>query len=307
MQIDAPHPLFRFLWANRPMARFFRGAGALLSLCSAASAAEITLQNAVSEARFTYEDGIRLSSFRLAGEPNVLREGPAATRGVKTWIMAPADLVPVRDTLSEAPAQAEPLSPTAVRLWMPEPNASGLRLEWVAVLDAAEAQLTVTHRVHLEAGPPRHLSVWALAAFDTETVITAPFPRSSAFPATYPVPIHFFRWTNLGDPRLRMTREALVVDLQLRVPAANLKFGLVQPQGVLEAHRGATRARFQVDYDPLGTYPEGGGNLTVFASANPNGRGFGEVEHMSPLFLLKPQETAELVQEIRLEQAVGED
>jgi hypothetical protein len=51
------------------------------------------------------------------------------------------------------------------------------------------------------------------------------------------------------------------------------------------------------EWDSAAVYPEGGANVTVYASADkPQGEGWAEVENVGPLQDIRPGETLELVQ-----------
>jgi hypothetical protein len=261
------------------------------------------LKNDYLEAGFTCENGIRLSVLRVPGGGNLLRETDDPYHGLKTWVMAPSDLLATRAMLSEEAAVFEALGDQEIRLKTVQPNEWDLVLEWVVTLEENSPCLTVLQRIHNVGDTRRYLGIWSLGAFPVDSIFQVPFARSKHLPKDFPNNIAVFPWTDIGDTRISSTREYLQLDVREGDEDGNVKLGLVQPDGCIIVRRDDIQLEFTAPYDPLADYPEGGSNVTIYASPANRPTTMGEVEHMGPLELLAPGESIELPVKISLKRA----
>ena len=258
------------------------------------------LKNNQLEAGFTWEKGIRLANLRLPGGENLLRETDDPNHGLKTWVMAPSDMVAFRAMLSEQPASMEVVSELEIRLKILQPNEWGLVLEWVVTLDADQPSMTILQRIHNEGDTERFLGIWSLAAFPADCTFRVPFVRSSHIPRDFPNAIAVFPWTDIGDGRISSTREYLQLEIREGEEDGNVKLGLVQPQGRIDVLTQGLLLEFTAPHAADAEYPERGSNVTIYASPANRPDTMGEVENMGPLEVLAPGKSMELPVRIRI-------
>ena len=252
------------------------------------------------EAAFVVDRGIRLEVLREPGGKNLLREDDSPYRGMKTWVMMPSDIVGIRDMLSEEPAAVLFKDDGEIRMETKEPNPWGLHLEWVARLDPVEGELHLLQRIHNRGSGRLYLGLWTIAAVAPDTVLRIPFDRSPTLGQEHPNQIAVFPYTDLGDARIKTSRKDLQVQIRRGVEAGGIKLGLVQPEGRVQVIRGGSLFEMQSPYESDALYPEGGMNVTVYASGGASENVFGEAEIMGPLQMLEPGETMELPLVVRL-------
>ncbi|MGC9449924.1 MAG: hypothetical protein ACP5I4_00635 [Oceanipulchritudo sp.] len=259
------------------------------------------LKNDHLEAGFTWKKGIRLADLRVPGGENLLRETDDPYHGLKTWVMAPSDIIALRDMLSGQPASMEFVSEREIRLKTLNPNEWGLVLEWVVTLEEDRPAITILQRIHNEGEVHRYVGIWSLAAFPADCVFRIPFARSPHVPRDFPNNIAVFPWTDIGDTRISSTREYLQLEIREGQEDGNVKLGLVQPQGRIDVLKQGIVLEFTAPYDPDAEYPEGGSNVTIYASPANRPTTMGEVEHMGPLEVLAPGKAMELPVRMTLE------
>lgn len=272
--------------------------GSLLSLMGADD--RYWLKNAHLEAGLSTGNGIRLEVLRIPGGGNVLRESADSSRGVKTWIMTPSEDIGLRDLLSESPAVVEVVSENEVRLIQKKKNRIGLRLEWRVRLDPDQPVLEIVHQLHYAGEFPIHVGIWILIAVAPETVLRVPFTRTPNLPSNFPNSIAVFPYTNLADNRISSTKDSVSVAIREGTEAGSLKVGIVQWDGSIDIEQSGLRLQSRVPYDPMATYPEGGSNVTLYASPANRPDAMGEAEHLGPLRILNPGQSIELLQTLRL-------
>lgn len=271
-----------------------------LSCLSLSGEAIHWLKNGQLEAGFSWDKGIRLSVLRAPGGVSLLRETDDSLHGLKTWVMAPLELMESRDMLSEEPAALEVVSDHRIRMRTLAPNAWGLVLEWEVELDATEPRLTIIHRIHNTAELHRQVGIWSVAALSPDTQIRVPFVRSKAVPRGYPNNVAVFPFTDLQDGRISSTEQFLQLDIREGREAGPVKLGLVQPEGRVQVRRGEWLLEFTAPYLPDALYPEGGSNVTLYTSPATSPTTMGEVEHMGPLEIVSPDGSIEFPVSIRL-------
>lgn len=258
------------------------------------------LKNASLEAGFSVDKGIRLEVLRERGGDNFLRSADAPTRGVKTWIMTPAEDLKLRDLVSECPGMVESGYSDDLILKASCENVLGLELEWRVRLNPEKPVLEIVHVLHHHGNLPLHVAAWGLIAVGPGTVLEVPFSRSPNVPITFPNDIAVFPFTTLPDGRISSDKEALRLDIREGTEDGNIKLGLVQRNGLLLIKRGGRVLESRVAYDPAADYPEGGSNITLYASPADSPSPMGEGEHVGPLRILKPGESLELRQTLRV-------
>lgn len=259
------------------------------------------LKNEHLEAAFSVNDGLRLAVLGKPGGENILRKSSEPVRGLKTWVMMPSDIIGIRDMLSEEAAELTSSDDSAIRMTTSAPNNWGLVLEWVATLAASGEELQLIQRVHNHGEDVLYLGLWSIAAFPEGTCLKIPFDRAPSLAKDHPNQIAVFPYTDLGDSRIRNTREELQVDIRKGGETESIKLGIVQPQGRVQAARNGQVMQMRSSYHPDALYPEGGMNATVYAAPANGERLFGEAEVMGPLQLLEPGEAMDLVLSIWLQ------
>jgi hypothetical protein len=258
------------------------------------------LRNDHLEAAFSTESGMRLAVLRQPGKANVLREDDGPCRGLKTWVMMPSDVAAFRDMLSEEAADVRSHEGTKLRMESKAPNRWGLVLEWIAGLEDSAPEMQVIQRIHNRGQETLYLGIWSIAAFSEDTRLRIPFARSDSLLADHPNQIAVFPYTNMGDSRIHSTPDFLQVKIRKGSEGQSIKLGLVQSEGRVLALGSDTVMEMSAPYHADALYPEGGMNVSVYASpADPAGI-FGEAEVMGPLQLLEPGESVALSLRIRL-------
>jgi hypothetical protein len=279
--------------------------GLLLAHGLSAGEVEHWIQTPQIEAGFAVENGLRLEVLRIPGGDNILRGGETVTRGIKTWVMAPHDIGGVRDMLSEIPGQLEADGDHSLRLWTePEPGHS-LWLEWEVRVRPDEPVLEITHRIHNTGAEPFHGGIWILAAYEPRTLIEVPFDKRPHIPGNYPNPVYIWPWSDIGDDRIASNDTGFLLDIRRGPYPASFKGGLVAHHGTFRATHAGQVMESTVAHDPTAHYPEGGANLTVFASPGNSDGAMGEGEHVGPLVWLEPDASIEQHQVIRIGRAPG--
>lgn len=102
-------------------------------------------------------------------------------------------------------------------------------------------------------------------------------------------------------------REPTLTDVQLelsdRAGDAHIKFGVFQATGSGGALIGDSVLVSTTPLEPGRTYPEGGPNLTVYASPVVDGTAFGELENVGAVHHLRTGESTQLRQVLTIEEA----
>ena len=231
--------------------------------------------------------------------------GDSGTRGIKTWVMAPHDIGGVRDMLSEIPAQLEADGDHSLRLWTEPESRHGLWLEWEVRARPDEPVLEITHRIHNTGAEPFHGGIWILAAYEPRTLIEVPFDPRPHIPGNHPHPVYIWPWSDIGDDRIASNDTGFLLDIRRGPYPASFKAGLVIHHGSFRATHAGQAMKSTVAYDPTAHYPEGGANITVYASPGNSDGAMGEGEHVGPLVWLEPEASMEQHQVIRIGSAVG--
>ncbi|MEX0326301.1 MAG: hypothetical protein AB3N33_09465 [Puniceicoccaceae bacterium] len=258
------------------------------------------LKNASMEAAFSVGKGIRLEILRLPGGDNVLRESKDSSRGLKTWIMTPTEDIRLRDSLSEVPAQAMKISENEYRFIAEAANPLGLELEWLVRLDSDNPSLEILHRINNKGEMRPFLSIWSLIALGPGSLIQVPFSRSLNLSKNHPNDLAVFPYTDLSDGRISTSRDGLSLSIREGLESGSVKLGIVQQDGRLLVECHGLDLESIVPFDPMAEYPEGGSNITLYASPANRPDTMGEAEHVGPLRVLNLGESIEMVQTLRL-------
>jgi hypothetical protein len=214
--------------------------------------------------------------------------------------MMPSDIAGVRDMLSEEAAEVGSLDRYEIRMHTLKPNRWGLVLEWVARLEDTVPGIRLIQRIHNRGRETHTLGIWSIAAFSQDTRLRIPFRRSASLSLDHPNEVSVFPYTNLGDGRIRSTREFLEVRLLSGSQPQSIKLGMVQPDGRVQALRQNQVLEMSAPYEVGAQYPEGGANVTVYACPADQPEIFGEAEVVGPLQLLAPGESVQLSIRIRV-------
>lgn len=206
----------------------------------------------------------------------------------------------VRAMLSEVRGELEVIDRYTVELRTVEETAWGLGLEWRVELARTAPELRIVQRVSNRGTERRYVGIWSLAVFTEGTTLTIPYERTASVPAGYPHAVYVFPWMNLADGRIASDAEGVRLQLRRGPEAGPVKLGLVQKAGRYYAERGGVRWEFTAPYESDALYPEGGANVTVYASPANGVEIMGEGEVMGPLVILDPGQTTTLTQTVRV-------
>lgn len=191
---------------------------------------------------------------------------------------------------------------SGLRVRTPPSPAVGLALEWLVTLHPREAGITIHHTVRNEGGAPRPIAMWPVIAIAAPARLVLPFRQVGARARDTRV-LHHFPWSTLRDQRLSAGTDYIQLELSDRVGGAHLKFGVFQATGAGVGVIGDSVLVSTTPLEPAGIYPEGGPNLTVYASPLVDGMAFGELENVGAVHDLEPGGSTSLRQDVWIEEA----
>ena len=248
------------------------------------------LQNGTVEVGVALEFGLRIVHFSFAGEVNVFFEQPEEmTRftnergwrirgGHRLW------LAPERQEDYEPdnePVEWEEKE-NSFLFTQKEDKALGVIKSFEIALDGN--RVTVTHRAKNTKDSGQRFSLWALTVMKPGGTLTIPLKEREGGMD----PLHrlsFWDYTDLGDGRIRFEKDR--IRIEQRKAERNLKIGLGHPKSAPTYENGGTVFYKHVPFFEGEAYPDGDVSFEVFVSDFMT-----EIEGLSPLYALKPAETA---------------
>lgn len=262
------------------------------------------IRNARLEAFVTAQKRIRILVLRRLGRENLLSSTGAVTDGLRCWLMTPADEEHERDDLASCTGLIEPRD-DHLHVETPGSPTLGLTLTWTVSIDAETPTITVDHVVTNRSEAVREIAVWSVIGIGPGARLVLPFSQAGER-ASDARALYHFPWSALQDPRI--SAGADYVQLEIRddeTAAAHIKFGVRQALGSGAALIGDSVLVSHTPLEPDLPYPEGGPNLTVYASPAVNGRAVGELENVGALHLLRPGHSVALRQSLTVEDAAA--
>lgn len=259
------------------------------------------LRNPTAECFVTAQHRIRLLVLRRAGGPNLLNSAGVVPDGLRTWLMTPHEVEEERDALASLGGSIEP-DGCGLRVRTPATPALGLALEWTVSLHPRDPEVTVEHLVRNEGDVTRQVAIWPVIGVAAPARLVLPFRQVGSRARDTRVLYHY-PWSTLRDDRISAATDHVQLELSDRSGDAHIKFGVFQATGAGGALIGDSVLVSTTPVESGRTYPEGGPNLTVYASPVVAGRAFGELENVGALHHLRSGESTSLRQVLSIEEA----
>lgn len=261
----------------------------------------VWLRSDVAEAFVATDPIPRVVVFRTVGGESVLNLGRETwNTGLRTWFLAPRQN---KDSPkpSRQPAVVVRATGRSVEVLADPSKEAGLRTGMEVTLAEDRPVLTVRHFMENTSGSDRELAVWAIVALPRHGRTLLPF--SAHLPADGPPKpfrtVMFFPVANPFDPAFAFGHFAMSIDLDPPRKKAT-KLGVRNPGGLIAWTDGRRVLASRVAFDPRGTYPEGGANITCYVSGGNNATDWAEIEHDGPLQTVPPGKRAWLEQTLTL-------
>lgn len=255
------------------------------------------LRNAAVECFVTAQRRIRVLVIRRIGGQNLLNSTGGLNDGLRPWLMTPHEEEHERDALASLEGSIEP-DGGVLRVRTPAAPALGIALEWAVSLHPRG--LTVDHLVRNEGDGTRQVAIWPVIGIAAPARLVLPFRQVGPRARDTRVLYHF-PWSTLRDDRISAGTDH--IQLELSDGDAHIKFGVFQATGSGGALIDDSVLVSTTPVEPGRTYPEGGPNLTVYASPVVAGRAFGELENVGALHHLQRGESTSLRQVLSIEDA----
>lgn len=259
------------------------------------------LRNAALECFVSAHHRIRVLVLRRVGGQNLLNSSGGVTDGLRTWLMTPHEEEHERDAVASLAGSIEPHG-GGLRVRTPAAPALGLALEWVVSLHPREPTLTVDHLIRNEGNETRRVAIWPVIGVAAPARLVLPFRQVGSRARDTRVLYHY-PWSTLRDDRISAGTDHVQLELSDRAGDAHIKFGVFQATGSGGALIGDSVLVSTTPLEPGRTYPEGGPNLTVYASPVVDGTAFGELENVGAVHHLRTGESTQLRQVLTIEEA----
>lgn len=206
--------------------------------------------------------------------------------GVRTWYMEP-----IQNKMSGLPARMQGqftiTNSHHVRV-VAQPNKKCELQNTLDVMLSPENVLRVTHSIINCSKQPRTINAWSIAAFYNTGTIIVPFGTTAPVFRT----ITYFPDTRVDEKSLTLGNAACALMPLPIVAGGDMKIGIHSPQGWGAFVRGTSALVMHAPYMPEKTYPEGGGNITMYKTRSKEHAGWCECEHVGPLQEVLPGKAA---------------
>lgn len=261
----------------------------------------VWLRSEVAEAFVAGDPIPRVVAFRRIGEESDFFVGSQTwNTGVRTWYLAPRQHK--QSSLpSRQPASVIRTSKRSATILAEPADEVGLRTGMEVTLAEDKPVLTIRHFMENTSGPEKDLAVWSIVSLPRQGRVVMPFSEKTAA-AGPPKPFRtvvFFPKANAFDPAFRFGSYALGVELD-QPRSKSTKIGVRNQAGWVAWTDGQRVLTSRVEFDPQGTYPEGGANITCYVSAGKNATAWAEIEHDGPLQTVPPGQRAWLEQTLTI-------
>jgi hypothetical protein len=260
------------------------------------------LSNGTVEVTVATDVGPRVVGYNLRGGENVFGEAPDAvvTTSLGDWkpwgghrLWTAPEVNPRSYAPDSAPVDFEFSGETGVCLTARTEPHTGLKKEMIVALDREGSGVTVRHRIRNRNLWAVEFALWGLTIMNGEggEAILPQEPYRSWGNYVLPArPLVVWHYTDLTDARLTLGRKFI----RLRTDPANdeqQKIGLMDKQGWAAYARAGALFVKRFSYEEGAIYPDYGCNVECFTAGS-----FIELESLSPLRRLEPEETVEHVE-----------
>lgn len=242
---------------------------------------------------------VRVLVLRRPGGMNLVSHTGALTDGLRCWVMTPGDDPDERDEVASLAGRMEPLD-GALRLTTGISAILALSLEWTVSIDVHRPLLVVEHVVRNHGPDPRELAIWPVIGIAPPARLILPLGAASGQDRDAR-PVYHFPWSVLGDDRIGTGPEHVEVEITGTRGSAHIKLGVHAASGTGGALARGSALVSSTPFEPAGRYPEGGPNLTVYASPAQDGAAIGELENVGALHVLPPGRSLSLRQSISIQ------
>lgn len=242
----------------------------------------------------------------VPGAGVLLRQGEAVEVGIRSAFMEPGQVPASYEPANQA-GEVVARGPGRVEVATGPGAASGLALVMrVEVVEEAVALpgvrgglpgagVRVTHRFVNHGGAARELAAWSIVSLPRAGFAVVPFGVEPRQVRRLVLPW----WARLPQPGLRAGFNAGAFDFEAAVNGGAFKFGAITDAGWVAAIRGRGGIVSLVPRQPGAAYPEGGANVTVFVSGDPD-HPWAEIEQVGPLRRVEPGGSIELTETLLL-------
>lgn len=260
------------------------------------------LSNGTVEVAVATDVGPRVLGYNLRGGENMFGEVPDAvvTTSLGDWkpygghrLWTAPEVNPRSYAPDNTPVDFEFDGETGVCLTARTEPHTGLKKELIVALDAEGSGVTVRHRIRNRNLWAVEFALWGLTIMNGEggEAIMPQEPYRSWGSHVLPArPLVLWHYTDLTDARLTLGRKFI----RLRTDPLNdeqQKIGLMAKQGWAAYARSGVLFVKHFPFEEGATYPDYGCNVECFTAGS-----FIEIESLSPLRRIEPEETVEHVE-----------
>jgi hypothetical protein len=260
------------------------------------------LSNGTVEVTVATDVGPRVVAYNLRGGENIFGGVPDAvvTTSLGDWkpwgghrLWTAPEMNPRSYAPDNNPVDFEGHGETGICLTARTEPHTGLKKEMIVTLDAEGGGVMVRHRIRNRNLWAVEFALWGLTIMngDGGEVILPQEPYRSWGSYVLPArPLVLWHYTDLTDARLALGRKFI----RLRTDPANgeqQKIGLTNKQGWAAYARAGTLFVKRFAFEEGAAYPDYGCNVECFTAGS-----FIEVESLSPLRRVEPEETVEHVE-----------
>jgi hypothetical protein len=261
------------------------------------------ISNGAAELVVATDIGPRLLRYSLAGGPNVLGEyaGRATATVLGEWkpwgghrLWAAPERMPETYSPDNSPVDFAAIDELSVLL-VQATDRAGIQKEITVRLDPDTSRAIVRHRITNRSGATLCLAPWAITIVRNGEAIVPLEPWRSHDEALLPSqPVVRWEFTDFTDPRLRLGRKYIRLQTDPLSPAPQ-KFGLLNKRGWCAHFNAGTLFVKRFPYVEGAAYADHGCNNEVYVEGD-----YLELESLGPLQKLRPEETAEHVEQWEL-------
>jgi hypothetical protein len=266
------------------------------------------LSDAVAEIVVTTDVGPRVIHYGLVGGDNVLGECAEAVVSTEWGEFRPYGghrlwTAPEAKPRSYAPDNQsvafEAEGEHTIRLRPPADERAGVQKEMQVALDGTGG-ITLRHRITNLNSWRVEMAAWALTIMRGGGVAIIPQEPYGPHPQYLLESRTLTLWpyTDMSDPRFSFGRKLILVKSDERLQSPQ-KIGVANKRGWVAYLLGETLFVKRFDYTEGASYPDSGCNTEVFTAAS-----FIELESLSPLTYVEPDETIEHVERWQLFEGV---
>lgn len=240
------------------------------------------------EAFVATQPKFRILSIRKPGDQSLIADAKIDEPGVRLAFMSPNQ---IKTSFDPGLTTAEQIGAGTFQL----KPADGLQYTVTVTPDATKPKLAITYELKNVADQPRTVAVWSVSSFPCDGVISVPTGQQRR--ARRRMVMSW--WSRFPVPGLVFGRDSLSLDTTAAKDPGVMKLGLITDAGWAAFTRGGSAIVSRVSFDATATYPEDGPNITVFQGITAKGAR-AEIEQMSPLKNLAPQESVQMTETFEL-------